>query len=336
MPIHVIWGDDYGSSNRAIKNLIDKIVDPAWMSINLSRLDGQDVAQAKQALEEVQTPPLGFGGRVILVKKSSFLNGPSSDMASKLEAVIPQIPENTHLILHNSIKPDKRLKTTKLLQELIKTSKATEKKFLLPPIWDGGGIKLLVEKIASDLNLELEEEATFALIESIGNNSSRLFAELEKLALLEEAKLKEKNLTTQKICISQKSVSELIGGLSTNALEIGNYLLSGRLGDAISRIDSLIDSGEPALRIVATLTSQVRGWLWVSVLEKEGEKDVSLIAKQAGIANPKRIYVMRKQIHGKPTIFFSDLLKKVLQIEALLKKGSNPKNAFRDGLLTKC
>ena len=119
-------------------------------------------------------------------------------------------------------------------------------------------------------------------------------------------------------------------------MEVGNYLLSGSLGDAISRIDSLIDTGEPALRIVATLTSQVRGWLWVSVLEKEGEKDVSLIAKQAGIANPKRIYVMRKQIHGKPTIFFSDLLKKVLQIEALLKKGSNPKNAFRDGLLTKC
>ena len=50
------------------------------------------------------------------------------------------------------------------------------------------------------------------------------------------------------------------------------------------------------MRIVATLTGQIRGWLWVSLLEQQGERDVAVIAKAAGIGNPKRIYVMRKQL----------------------------------------
>ena len=104
--------------------------------------------------------------------------------------------------------------------------------------------------------------------------------------------------------------------------------------EAITRLDSLINQGEPDLRIIASLTTQIRGWLWVSLLEQNEQKEVGLIAKQAGIANPKRIYVIRKQIQGKAPSFFIDLLKKVLEVEILLKKGTAAKNAFRDCLLT--
>jgi len=38
----------------------------------------------------------------------------------------------------------------------------------------------------------------------------------------------------------------------------------------------------------------------VSLLEQQGERDVGVIAKAAGIGNPKRIYVMRKQLKGRP------------------------------------
>ncbi|ABX09704.1 DNA polymerase III subunit delta [Prochlorococcus marinus] len=334
MPIHLIWGDDYGSSERVIENLIKEIIDPAWISVNLSRLDGKDLSQANQALEEIQTPPFGSGGRVILVKRSPFCNGCSAELASKLEISLKQIPLTTHLILNNTNKPDKRLKTTKLLQELIKSNQASEKKFLLPAVWDGAGLKALVQKTAKELNLELEEEAILLLIESIGNDSTRLISELKKLTLLESTK--NKNAHAHDILqISRETVHDLIQGISTNSLEIGNCLLKSQWGEAIAKLDALIDNGEPALRIIATLTGQIRGWLWVSLLEQHGQKDVGFIAKQAGISNPKRIYVIRKQIQGKSTIFFIDLLRKILGVEVLLKKGSFPKNAFRDGLLTK-
>ena len=72
-----------------------------------------------------------------------------------------------------------------------------------------------------------------------------------------------------------------------------------RILQFIEWIDSLVDQGEPSLRIIATLTGQIRGSLWVCLLEEKGERDVSIIAKAAGISNPKRIYILRKQIKNR-------------------------------------
>ena len=58
MPIHLYWGDDEAARSRAVDGLVGQLVDPAWASINLSRLDGNDTSQALQALEEARTPPL--------------------------------------------------------------------------------------------------------------------------------------------------------------------------------------------------------------------------------------------------------------------------------------
>ena len=100
MPIHLIWGDDAAASERAIQSLIKKIIDPAWSSINLSRIDGSDNEQANKALEEIRTPPLGIGGRLVLVKRSPFCNGCSNDLAKSFEEVLKLIPSSNHLILN--------------------------------------------------------------------------------------------------------------------------------------------------------------------------------------------------------------------------------------------
>ena len=331
MPINLIWGDDLTACERKAEDLINEIVDPNWMSINLSKIDGSDISNANRALEEVRTPPLGSGGRVVLVKNSPFCNACPNELANILEASIESIPKNSFLLLFNKSKPDGRLRTTKLIQKLIKLNKASEYKFVLPAFWDQEGQLKLIEHVAKSLGLKLEPEAITFLIESIGTDSARLYSELEKVSLLASANESKNN--NNYLLITLDKVQSLIDGLSTNALQISDSLLREDIGEAIARFESLLNSGEPALRILATLTSQVRGWLWVSLLEEEGEKDVGLIAKKAGIANPKRIYVMRKQLRGKNTKQFLQLLSKLLEIEAALKKGAKPGDAFKESLL---
>ena len=58
------------------------------------------------------------------------------------------------------------------------------------------------------------------------------------------------------------------------------------------------------------------------------------MAKLAGIANPKRIFVIRKQIQGKSLRILLELMKKLLKIEASIKLGTNPIDSFKDNLLT--
>mgnify|MGYP001399308084 CR=1 FL=1 len=334
MPIHLIWGNDNAATDRALEKIIADVIDPAWGEINLSRLNGTEIANANRALEEIRTPPFGSGGRIIILKNSPFCNGCSNDLGESFCTTINLIPSNSFLILCNTNKPDGRLKTTKSIQKLIKEKKALEKSFILPAVWDESGQKELVKKACSELGYGIDQDAILILVESIGNDSSRLYLELEKLALLASKRNNYCKDNKNKILISKAIVKELIGGITTNALQIGESILKDNLGDAILKIDALVDGGEPPLRILASLTGQVRGWLWVSLLEKEGEKDVSIIAKAAGIANPKRIYILRKQIQGKPTQKFLNLLSCLLDIESAMKKGALSKNAFRDGLLT--
>ena len=334
MPIHLIWGDDYEASNREIEEIIQKVIDPLWKSFNYSQIDGNDPKQNFRALEEVQSSPLGNGGRVVIIRRSPFCNGCSIELASKLEQAIKLIPDNTHLILNNSNRPDKRLKTTKSIQKSIKSNPlSTEKSFNLPLPWDINGQRNLVKNLANKLNLIMNHQTIDLIVEGIGNDSSLINTELQKLALLSEAnnEISHKNKATE---ISEELVKKLIRNNSTNALEIANLLLKGEPATALNKIKSLLENGEPALRLLATLTGQSRGWLWVNLLDEQGNHDAKEIAKLAGIANPKRIFVIRKQIQGKSLETLLELMKKLLKIEASIKLGTNPIDSFKDNLLT--
>ncbi|MEN9861177.1 MAG: polymerase subunit delta [Cyanobacteriota bacterium] len=322
MPIHLLWGDDEAARTRAVDTLISQHTDPAWQSINLTRLDGNDASQAAQALEEARTPPFGGGGRVVVLQRSPFCNQCPADLGEQLEASLPLIADHCHLVLVSSGKPDARLRTTKALQKLVKSGQANEQSFQLPAVWDGAGQVDLVQRTARDLGLALEPAAAEALSDAIGSDSARLASELEKLALY----VGEQPITAA-------AVAALVGSHATNALQVGDALLAGKPAEAVALVDALLEANEPALRIVATLCGQIRGWLWVSLLDQQGERDVNAIAKAAGIGNPKRIYVMRKQIRGRPPARFLALLRQLLEVEAALKRGSDPGDAFRDGFL---
>jgi len=324
MPIHLFWGDDEAARNRAVDALIQQVCDPSWQTINLTRLDGNDQGQAAQALAEARTPPLGAGDRVVLLQRSPFCNQCPADLASQLEAALGQIPDHCHLVLVNGAKPDARLRTTKALKGV-----AEERSFNLPAVWDGAGQVELVSRTAREMGLAVEPAAAEALAEAIGSDSARLASELEKLSLYAGTG----KAGGPGAPITAAAVAALIGNHATSSLQVGDALLAGQSAEAIALVDQLLEVNEPALRIVAALSSQIRGWLWVSLLDAQGEQDVAVIAKAAGIGNPKRIYVMRKQIRGRPPGRFLRLLGQLLEVEAALKRGIDPGDAFRDGFL---
>ena len=334
MPIHLIWGDDYEACNREIQEIVQKFIDPTWKNFNQSQLDGNDPKQNFGALEEIQSAPFGNGSRVVIVRRSPFCNGCPIQLANKLEQTLKIIPENTHLILYNSNKPDKRLKTTKLILEYISLNHLSkEKSFTLPLPWDINGQRKLVANIAIKLNLKINAQSIDLLVERIGNDSTLISSELKKLALLSEAYHSKEN-KNQPQEITQEIIHKLIEDHSTNSLEIANLIIKEDNITALSKIKILIDNGEPPLRLISTLTGQSRGWVWVKLLDEQGNQDIKEIAKLAGIANPKRIFIIRKQIQGKSTEILIQLMKKLLTIEAEIKLGSKPIDSFKDNLLT--
>ena len=324
MPIQVIWGDDTNSCDKEIQNIINQNVSKIWVNLNLSKFNGEENNQVHQALDEMQTPPLGEGSRVILVKNNPIFNSKDNTLINKFELNSINIPSSTYLILLNTQKPDARLKTTKILQKLIKNGTAKEISFELPSTWDKENQKRYIENIAKDMNIKLDINTPEAIIESIGLDSKGLYNELKKASIY----LKAKN----ELILTVEHVKEIFNDHQSNIFRIIEFLLKNEINDSLKEIQNLIIKGEPPLRLNAGLISQMRVHTVISLMGND--KDLTKISNLAGISNPKRIFYIRRNVQNCSPDFLINFMSKLLKIESSLKKGNNPINVFTENLIT--
>ena len=322
MPIQIIWGNDIQSCENEIEKIINSNISRQWESFNLSKLDGNEENQVFKALEEVQNAPFGDKSRIILLKNNPIFNIKNDKFAAKFESSVQNIPDSNFLILFGVNKPDSRMKTTKFLNKLIKSKKAFESSYNLPSIWDSESQVRYIEETSRNLNINLDKNAAQAILGSIGSESTKLDNELRKALLYLSA--------TNKNLLTVKDIELIFFEQQSNIFKIIDSLLEKKISQSLNEINTLIIKGEPPLRLIAGLTSQIR--IHTIVLLLADENDLSKISQLAGIANPKRIFFIRKKIKNCDPKFLIDLMTKLLDIEFFLKKGNNPINVFTENL----
>ena len=330
MPIQIIWGNDLNASNKFIKKIIDEKVSKTWGEINISYLNGDDDNQIKQAFDEILTPPLGDGSRVIVLKNNPIFTNKNEEIRVKFEKIYQNIPSNTYFLLQNTKKPDSRLKSTKFIQNLIKKDLASETSFSLPDIWDFEGQKRYIEATANSMNINLGKGTADLIINSVGNDSFNLMSELAKAKIYLSASNNDEN---KELILKSDDVKKIFNDHQSNIFKIIDHLLQNSINEALIEIHYLLKKGEPALRLNAGLISQIRMHTIVKLLHKSGEQDLSEICKLANISNPKRIYFIRKKVNNTSSDFLIKLMSNLLDIESSLKKGNNPINVFTESLV---
>ena len=330
MPIQIIWGNDLNASNKFIKKIIDEKVSKTWGEINISYLNGDDDNQIKQAFDEILTPPLGDGSRVIVLKNNPIFTNKNEEIRVKFEKIYQNIPSNTYFLLQNTKKPDSRLKSTKFIQNLIKKDLASEMSFSLPDIWDFEGQKRYIETTANSMNINLGKGTVDLIINSVGNDNFNLMSELAKAKIYLSA---SNNGENKELILNSDDVKKIFNDHQSNIFKIIDHLLQNSINEALIEIHYLLKKGEPALRLNAGLISQIRMHTIVKLLHKSGEQDLSEICKLANVSNPKRIYFIRKKVNNTSSDFLIKLMSNLLDIESSLKKGNNPINVFTESLV---
>ena len=330
MPIQIIWGNDLNASNKFIKKIIDEKVSKTWGEINISYLNGDDDNQIKQAFDEILTPPLGDGSRVVVLKNNPLFTNKNEEIRLKFEKIYQNIPSNTYFLLQNTKKPDSRLKSTKFIQNLIKKDLVIETSFSLPDIWDFEGQKRYLEFTANSMNIHLGKGTADLIIDSVGNDSFNLVSELSKAKIYLSAINNNEN---KELILESDDVKKIFNDQQSNIFKIIDHLLQNSISDGLIEIYYLLKKGEPALRLNAGLISQIRMHTIVKLLHKSGEQDLSKICKLANISNPKRIFFIRKKVNNISSDFLIKLMSNLLDIESSLKKGNNPINVFTENLI---
>lgn len=320
MPIHLFWGEDEFLLGREITQLRSQVLDERWQDLNYTEYPPNSKDSIEQALADINTPPIGNGGRLVYLPSSSLLGATSKEMLQQLESSLKTIPADNVLLITSTHKPDSRNKSVKLL-----LSHATVKEFPLIPPWLPDALKKLVGAIASEIGVTVANDACQLLVKLVGNNTRLLHTELEKLKLYTNGRT-----------INADAIKALVLPNANNSLQLANAIRSGNVAAALELLENLFNCNEPALRIVATLATSFRRWFVVKLCVTDGWRDDSAIASLALIKNPKQLYFIRQEIATVPITRLQNALEVLLQLELMLKTGWDEKLALQTQIIKIC
>ena len=320
MPICLFWGEDDFALDVAVKQMQKSVLDPNWSQFNYERIPGDRPDAVVEALNLVMTPVFGTGGRLVWLAETTICQHCSEDLLSQLKRTLPAIPETSYLLFSTSKKPDRRLKSTKLLQKY-----AQIREFSAIPPWKTEEIAKKVELLSQEIGVKLPIDVIQLLAESVGNNTRQLWNELQKLSVYGQTKP-----------LDVDSVSSLVNSNTENSLQLAAAIRTGKQSRALKLVGELINRNEPALRIVATLIGQFRTWAIVKLMIVKGEKDEKVIAKAAEISNPKRIYFLRQEIQSISSPKLLATFPILLELEFSLKRGGQPLSSLQTKIIELC
>jgi DNA polymerase-3 subunit delta len=313
MPIHVYWGDDDFTLQRAVTALRDRTLDPAWASFNADKILPEQPDAVVQALNQALTPPFGSGQRFVWLVDTPLAQRCSEALLAELERTLPAIPDSTMLLLTLAGKPDGRLKSTKLLKQW-----AEVREFSAISPWKTDQLIRQVETFAREMHLTLTPKATELLADAVGNDTRQLVTELEKLRLYVS------DSTGKPGQIDDHAIATLVTTSTQNSLQLAAAIRDGDTPRALGLVCDLFHRNEPALKMVTTLVGQVRTWLWVKLMVEIGERDERAIAQAAEVGNPKRIYFLQKDVRSLSLDQLKTALTLLMSLELGLKQGAEP------------
>ncbi len=320
MPIYLFWGEDEFKQQREVTQLLKRIIDRQWQHFNYTEYAPDSLDSIHQALADISTPPIGSKGRLVYLPSSSLLGATSKEMLQQLESALPNIPATNVLVITSQSKPDSRNKSVKLL-----LSHALVKEFPLIPPWQTDALKKLVHATASEIGVTVANDACQLLVESVGNNTRLLFTELEKLKLYTNGRT-----------INANAIKALVLPNANNSLQLATAIRSGNVATALELLENLFNYNEPALKIVATLTTSFRRWFVVKLCVIDGWKDDGAIANLGEIKNPKQLYFIRQEVASVPITRLQNALEVLLQLELMLKTGWDEKLAMQTQIIKLC
>ncbi|MBW4469095.1 MAG: DNA polymerase III subunit delta [Stenomitos rutilans HA7619-LM2] len=322
MPIYLYWGEDSFAIAQAATTLHRQLLDPVWSSFNYDKITAEQPDAIMQGLNQAMTPPFGAAHRLIWLAETTLCQRCPEAILTELERTLPELPASTTLLLTTSNKPDSRLKSTKLLQK-----HATLQEFSLIPTWKTDLLVKQVKQIAQAVGVKLTAHGAELLADLVGNDTRQLHSELEKLWLY---------VGDSHQPLDEVAIATLVTANSQSTIQLAAAIRQGQTSQALDLVADLLRQNEPALRIVSSLVTQFRTWLWIKVMRDAGERSEQEIAKAAELRNPKRLYFLQKEVESLSSQTLVQTLPLLLELEASLKRGADDLITLQTKIIELC
>ena len=298
--IALLVGDDQYAIRKKLTSF-KSALDPAWTAFNYHRFPQSSLSDAIDCALTIAFGTLK--AKLIVVEDCNFKQ--FDDKMLKTLSLLPQIPDFSHLVF---VAPsiDKRLKVSKFL-----ISYAELLEFMLIPQWRTDLIAQSISAQAKSVKLLIDSNTVDYLALAIGNDSARAESELQKLAIYGSGRR-----------LTKAEVEALVPSQTQNSLQLALAIRENDCKKAMTLLNELLARAEFPLVICATLSTQFRTWLWVKAAIENGVKLDSEIAKVCQIANPKRVYFLKKEVAATSELALAQAVTLLLELEVSLKRGA--------------
>lgn len=240
--VYLFTGPEEWIKNEALDALRAQLLPPGLEQLNDLTLEG---GTAQQIIDAAETMPMMCEKRIVTVRDwAPLMPGKSKNEDTEAERIqkwLENPPESCVTIFYMRSEPDGRKKTVSALK---KKAAVVQFDFLTDAEltkWAGRRLKPLGKKMPAS--------AVSSLAFMAGRDLTRLAGELDKLAAYTEDRSE----------INESDVRTIVSAsLEYNVFELLNLLLAGKLGDAQSMTNSLLQNGQTPIGILAMLTRQLR------------------------------------------------------------------------------
>jgi DNA polymerase III subunit delta len=248
--IYVIAGEDDSLVGVQCGQLLDALLEPSQRTTGFLDADAASVS-ASEVLDELRTAPFLTDKRVVLIRRAD-------EFISRNRALLEKYVEHPcptgRLIL--TVKSwDARTRLAKTLPKVGRLiSVATPKRWELP--------QRLTQYAAEAHNKRLSRDAAELLIELTGDELTRLYSEIDKLALFTD---------TEKL-ITPKHIESLTGhNRLFNAFAVIDAVIAGNAGQAVERLRGMFAEDRSAeYTVVGAFAFQFRRLFNAKVLFEKG------------------------------------------------------------------
>lgn len=223
--VYVIAGKEKSLVNAQCRELLDELLEPSQRATGLFSADPAS-APACEVLDELRTAPFLTDKRVVVVKEADdFISKNREWLENYFDA---PCPTGRFILTVNSWNANTRL--AKKLKKIGKLINVTQpKRWQLP--------QRLIEYAGDAHGKRLSKNAAELIVELTGDELTRLYIEIDKLALLADS---EKTIT-------QKHIESLIGhNRLFNAFAVIDAITAGRTAGAIEKLREMFAENKSA------------------------------------------------------------------------------------------
>lgn len=274
--VYVIAGKEDSLVGSECRELLDKLIEPSQRDTGLFK-PSADSATASEVLDELRTAPFLTDKRIVLIQNAD-------DFISRNREFIEKYFDNpcpTGRLVFTVRSWDSRTKLAKKLPKIGKLiSITTPKPWELP--------QRLIQYAQDAYNKKLDKNSAQLLVELTGDELTRLYSEIDKLALF---------AGTEK-AITAAHIESLIGhNRMFGAFEVIDEVIAGNAGGALGRLRAMFEADKSTeFTIVGAFAFHLRRMFGAKVLLEKGVRTFEIEKKMRIWSNKEKFFAQLRKV----------------------------------------